>query len=197
MPDLLKESDSSLQAIQVLLAYPRVLTGQLIVKALSHNSQFHVAAHVSSGDALIAFTRHAQIHVALIAVSLAAPEDGLNALRRLRVEYSQIRPVMLMETPYRRIVVESFRLGAKGVFSMSTGGYELLCKCIQAVNEGQIWATSQELHWVVDSLLDTPQASAAVVKSDRISEFRKLSKRKFEVVNLLANEFSNRAISHS
>lgn len=186
-------------AVHVLLAYPKVLTGRLIVEALSHNRGVHVAAHVSSEDAVMAFTRHASISVALIAKNIAAPGDGLTVLRRLRAANSEIRAIMLIENPEPQVVVESFRLGAKGVFSMATSGYELLCKCIQAVHDGQIWANTQDLHWVMDSLRDMSHVQHATPASSsrRGLQIDKLSPREIDVVYLLADGLSNRDIGRA
>jgi DNA-binding NarL/FixJ family response regulator len=199
MQDRTKDANSTTQAVQILVAYPKALTGRLIVDALRNSRNFYVAAHVSSGDAVMAFIKHATIDVVLIAANLDAPGDGLDVLRRLRAGNSEIPAVMLIESPEPQTVVESFRLGAKGVFSMSTGGYELLCKCIQAVHEGQIWASTQELHWVLDSLRDVSYlpSSATPFSSPKALQFKKLSKREIDVVSLLADGLSNRDIARS
>jgi DNA-binding NarL/FixJ family response regulator len=198
MLDLVKGRSSS-AAVQVLLAFPKALTGRLIVEALNHDPAFQVAAHVSSPEAVAAFTRHANIHVALIALDLTTPGDGLDVLRRLRSDHSQIRGVLLLETPDSKTVVDSFRLGAKGVFCMATNGYDLLSRCILAVHQGQIWANTQELNWVMGALQDVDVASApsSLAKAPTLLEFKKLSKREVDVVNLLADGLSNRDIARS
>lgn len=198
MQDHVKERNTS-AAVQVLLAFPKALTGRLIVDALNHDRAFQVAAHVSSPEAVSVFTRHAVIHVALIALNLASTRDGLDVLRRLRSEHSQIRAVVLLESPDPETVVESFRLGAKGVFSMATNGYDLLSRCIRAVHQGQIWANAQELHWVMDALEEMNFASGSppLMKTSKVLELKRLSKREADVVNLLAEGLSNRDIARS
>jgi DNA-binding NarL/FixJ family response regulator len=183
----------------VLLAFPKELTGRLILEALSHDRAFHVAAHVSSPDAVITFTRHAPIHVALIALNLEAPRDGWEVLRSLRSHHIRVRSVLLLENPDPNTVVESFRLGAKGVFNMSTDGYDRLSRCILAVHEGQIWVNAQEIHWVMEALQDLDFASAppTPAKPHKVLESTKLSKRESDVVNLVADGLSNRDIARS
>jgi DNA-binding NarL/FixJ family response regulator len=199
MQDRTRDADPSPQSVQVLVAYPKALTGRLIVEALRNSHRFHVAAHVSSGDGVMAYIKHATIDLVLIAVNLEAPGDGLEVLRRLRAGNGEIPAVMLTENPEPQTVVESFRHGAKGVFSMSTCGYELLCKCIQAVRDGQIWASTQELHWVMDSLRDMSNLPSSVVPftSAKTLQFKKLSKREIDVVSLLADGLSNRDIARN
>jgi DNA-binding NarL/FixJ family response regulator len=166
-------------SIGVLVVYPKVLTGLLIAEALSRNPNFHVAAHVSSADAVIAYTTHAQLNVALIAANLTGHGDGLAVLRRVRSECKDLRVIMLFENPDPPMVIDAFRFGAKGVFCMDTNGYRLLCKSIECVHRGQIWANSQELHWVIDSLSDTliMPVNTGSANMFNVLEFKKLSKR--------------------
>ena len=199
MLPIVKERTLSNSPVEVLLVFPKALTGRLIVEALNHERDIRVSAHVSSPEAVSAFTRHADIHVALISLNLAATSDGLDVLRTLRQEHCQIRSVMLMETSDAFNVVESFRLGAKAVFSMAGSGYDLLSRCIHAVHQGQIWANVQEIHWVMDALQNVDFASgpSSLARGRKILQFEKLSKREVDVVNLLAEGLSNRDIARS
>lgn len=199
MAHTLKERTLSNGPVEVLLVFPKALTGRLIVEALNHERDIHVSAHVSSPEAVSAFTHHAEIHVALISLNLAAAGDGFEVLRTLRHEHCQIRSIMLMESSDPLSVVESFRLGAKAVFSMATSGHDLLSRCIHAVHQGQIWANVQEIHWVMDALqnVDFGSGSSSLARGRKILQFEKLSKREVEVVNLLAEGLSNRDIARS
>ena len=185
--------------IDVLIAYPKVLTGRLIAESLSHNPGFRVVGHVSSPEAVTAFTLHGKFEVVLIGLNLCGQADGLETLRRIRQECSDTRAIMLLESPDSHLVVECFRLGAKGVFSMANSGYDLLCKCILSVHQGQIWATSQELTWVLDALRTSNLASSKVIpiRTPKALELNKLSKREEEVVTLLADGLSNRDIARA
>lgn len=199
MSHIVKEKTPQYGPVQVLLAFPKGLTGRLLVEALNHERDIQVSAHVSSLEAVSAFTRHADIHVALISMNIAASLDGLDVLRSLRSEHGQIRSIMLMENSDPFNVVESFRLGAKAVFSMATSGHDLLSRCIHAVHQGQIWANVQEIHWVMDALqsIDFASAPPSLARSRKLLEFEKLSKREVDVVSLLADGLSNRDIARS
>jgi DNA-binding NarL/FixJ family response regulator len=185
--------------IDILIVYPKVLTGLLIAEALSHNPNFHVAAHVSSADAVIAYAANAPIDVVLIGTNLTRHGDGLDVLRQIRSQCNGMRSVILAENPEPAIVVEAFRFGARGVFSMANNGYQLLCKCVQCVKDGEVWINSRELHWVMNSLCDTPVgiAHSASIRVSNVLEFKKLSRREEDVVKLLADGLSNRDIARS
>lgn len=199
MSHIVKEKNLSIGPVEVLLVFPKALTGRLMVEALNHERDIHVSAHVSSPEAVRAFTRHADIHIALISLNLAASRDGLDVLRTLRHEHCKIRSIMLMETSDQANVVESFRLGAKAVFSMASSGYDLLSRCIRAVHQGQIWANVQEIHWVMEALqnVEFNSGSSSMARNEKILQFEKLSKREVDVVNLLAEGLSNRDIARS
>ena len=135
-------SASSSSELNVLVAYPKDLTGRLIAEALGRDSNFRVAAHVSSAGAVMAFAKHLSIHVALIGASLATHNDGVDIVRRLHSAQSNSRTVILLDTPDPQVTLDAYRAGAKGVFCMSRHGYEVLRECIQCVFEGQTWAKS-------------------------------------------------------
>ena len=87
------------------------------------------------------------------------------------------------------MVVEAFRAGASGIFSREESS-ELLCKCIHSVHQGQVWASSKELHFVIDALGPTQPA-----KLIRLRRSGLLTRREEGVVHLVAEGLTNRDIS--
>jgi DNA-binding CsgD family transcriptional regulator len=92
---------------------------------------------------------------------------------------------MLLESSRRETVVEAFRAGAKGVFSMSEP-LKYLCKSVRCVYQGQIWANATELAFALDALGTAPKVRA--VDSNGINL---LSKREIEVVQCVAEGLTN------
>lgn len=136
-------------AVNILIAYPKDLTGRLIAETLNRNGNYKVAAHASSASAVMAFAKHLTIHVALIAASLVTPNDGIDIIRRLSSAHSSSRTVILLDAPDPQVTLDAFRAGAMGAFCMSRNGYNVLCECIQCVIEGQMWATPQRAESVL------------------------------------------------
>jgi DNA-binding NarL/FixJ family response regulator len=114
---------------------------------------------------------------------------GLELMASLRESFPELKIVALLESPTRDVVVQAFRLGARGVFSKNAP-LKTLGKCISCVFEGQVWATAEELGFVLEALAATP--SIRPLGSVGLSQ---LSVREMEVVNCLAEGLSNREIA--
>jgi len=68
-------------------------------------------------------------------------------LRTLHLSYPQIPKVVLMAAEGRELTVQSFRLGARGLFCLADSSFQRLCECIQQVHRGEIWATGSQTAW--------------------------------------------------
>jgi two-component system nitrate/nitrite response regulator NarL len=115
--------------------------------------------------------------------------EGLGFVSELRGLHRDVNIVVLLDTLERNLVVEAFRCGARGVFCRS-GSFEALCKCILCVNEGQVWASSAELQFVLEALVDP-----LPIETRGLPNSRPLSKREEEIAHMVAEGFSNRQIS--
>jgi hypothetical protein len=76
------------------------------------------------------------------------------------------------------------------LFCFSQFPFRLLCKCIQCVHQGQVWANSEQMQYVVDVLSQVP--SLHMVNSQGI---RLLTPRQEQVVALVADGLGNRDIA--
>jgi two-component system nitrate/nitrite response regulator NarL len=114
---------------------------------------------------------------------------GFDVTRQIRASHSKSSVIMMLDSSKPTMVVEAFRAGASGVFSRDQSS-ELLCKCIHAVHQGQVWASSKELHFLIDALGPTLPAKSVCVKGLSL-----LTKREEGVVDLVAEGLTNRDIS--
>jgi DNA-binding NarL/FixJ family response regulator len=128
-----------------------------------------------------------------IAVISARLEDGplagLKVLHGLRESGHSPPVVVLLDSDDRELIVECFRSGARGVFRRSKP-FEALCKCIQVVSQGQIWADTTELRYVLEGLAKTTPISIV----NNPGPIR-LTKRQTEVIALVADGLTNREIA--
>ena len=129
-----------------------------------------------------------------VAVIGARLEDealaGFTVTREILAAHSKASVIIILDSSKPTMVVEAFRAGASGIFSRDQSS-ELLCKCIHAVHRGQVWASSKELHFLIEALGPTPPA-----KSIRLRGPVLLTKREEGVVHLVAEGLTNRDISH-
>jgi DNA-binding NarL/FixJ family response regulator len=117
------------------------------------------------------------------------PHD-LALLRRLHLAYPRTTKVLLLESCDRDLVVSAFRSGARGLFCFADSPFRALCKCIQVVHQGQIWATSQQVAHLVDLVSQVPSLRVVNVQGDNL-----LTPREEQVVALVAEGFANREIA--
>lgn len=115
---------------------------------------------------------------------------GFEVTRQVRASRSKPSVIMILDSSKAGLVVEAFRAGASGVFFRDQSS-ELLCKCIHAVRQGQVWASSKEFHFVIDALRQTQPAKPICQKTPVL-----LTKREEGVVDLVAEGMTNRDISH-
>ena len=128
-------------------------------------------------------------HVAIISADLRDGRSaGLHILRQVRDCYPHVRVVVLVESPERTVVVEAFRAGADGVFSRLEP-FEMLCKCIYVVCGGQIWASNEQMRFVIEAI----RSGGRPIKN--ANGTRLLTKREEELVQLVAEGLTNRDIS--
>src|SRR5262249_15862537 len=89
--------------------------------------------------------------IALFAVNASdGPGTRFKLLREYRQKRPAVRCIMLLDRSDREQVVEAFSSGVMGICGRDDS-CELLCKCIDRVHNGQIWANSEQLHYVLET----------------------------------------------
>jgi len=183
----LSESD---EIIRVLAADSNRMNSQLLAAALERDKRFQVLDPVSDSRALLAVVAKEKPAVVVVSAELDDnPRKGFEVARELHALRSETRVVMLLDTPERTQVVESFRAGARGVFSRSDS-LKSLAKCIYCVSQGQVWANSKELRYLLEALGEALPMRMIDAKGAVL-----LSRREQEVVRCVAEGLSNREIA--
>ncbi len=111
-------------------------------------------------------------------------------LRRLHLSHPESATIVLTESYDRDFVISAFRSGARGIFCLADTQFRLLCRCIQRVADGQIWANSEQLNFLLEMVSQVP--SVRVVNSRGLQI---LTPREEQVVALVAESLSNRDIA--
>jgi DNA-binding NarL/FixJ family response regulator len=174
----------------VLVADASRMDCQLLAGAIQRASHVRVIGCATSSREVLSSVQTSRPDVAVISARL---EDGVLAgfklLRELRRLRAGSRIVLVLDADERDLVVAAFRSGARGIFCR-TGSSKELCKCIEKVHDGQIWANSAQMEYIVDALMQAPAPRAMHTKGTVV-----LSKREEQVCGLAAAGLSNREIS--
>jgi DNA-binding NarL/FixJ family response regulator len=131
-----------------------------------------------------------EIDVALICSDPHGPELCLPAIRRIHLARPHVRTVLLCDVLSSESVVNAFRSGARGVFCHADARFRDLCKCIRCVHEGQVWANSQQLGYLLAVLTHVPSLRVLNSNGDHL-----LTGREEQVVALVSDGLSNREVA--
>ena len=151
-------------AIAVLIADSNRMQAQLLTSALRRRSEFRVStcpvdiasilqAVVSTPARVVVLSLNHSVNIA----------SQMAAMRRVHFSHPAVAKVLLVESYDRELVVSAFRSGARGIFCISDAHFRLLCRCIQRVAGGQIWANTEQMTFLLDLVSEVP--SLRVVNS--------------------------------
>ncbi len=176
--------------VRVLVADSSRIHTHLLADVLKRDPLLEVIPFDSDSGNLVAAVTALNTDVLIISANLdEQPARGLEIIRDLRPLGSRVRAVVLMDSLKDEVVLNAFRVGARGIFSKRQP-VELLCKCVHCVYQGQVWASSREMALALDAL-----ASAPVLRAVNAHGLSLLSKREVQVVRCLAEGLSNRQIA--
>lgn len=178
-------------ALCVLIADSNRMQAQLLTRALRRRPEFRIATCRVETAAIL---HSVSSHPAQVALFSFSPGDGLVAslatLRRFHFSHPDIVKVLLTESTDRELVVNAFRCGARGVFCITEANLRLLCKCIQRVASGQVWADAEQLRYLLDSVVEIPSSRVLNAQGDSL-----LTPREEQVVALVVEGLGNRPIA--
>ena len=177
--------------ISVLVAESNQMGSQLMAAAFrGQERRMQVEVVAADSATIVKALQKKRPQIAVISVRLQdGPVAGLKVLHDLCAGEHSVPVVLLLDSEDRELIVECFRSGARGVFCRSKP-FEALCKCIQVVSQGQIWADTRELQYVLEALAETTRMPIV----NNPGPIR-LTKRQTEVIALVADGLTNREIA--
>jgi DNA-binding NarL/FixJ family response regulator len=187
----LSKSSGRASTVKVFIADGSQLSCQLIAAAVRRGRyRTRVVGYATDAVGIRNGLAENDADVAVIGARLENEDlAGFQVTREILASRSKPSVIMILDSNKPAMVVEAFRAGACGVFSRDQSS-ELLCKCIHAVHKGQVWASSQELHFVIEALGQAPLTRSISVRGTGL-----LTKREEGVVHLVAEGMTNRGIS--
>lgn len=184
-------SSATSEAVGVLVADSNRMQAQLLSTALRRHPEFHVHTCAMDPDSIARAIAAESPRVALL--SFGSPVncgDAIAILRQFHLAYPSIGKVLLGDATEREVVINAFRSGARGIFSLADASVRLLCKCIVRVSEGQIWANTEQLNYIMDLITEVPSLRVLNSKGRHL-----LTPREEQVVALVAEGLSNRQVA--
>jgi two-component system, NarL family, nitrate/nitrite response regulator NarL len=178
-------SFSTDNSIFVLLADTTHMSTQLLVESLRQDNRFEVAGASVGSEEFFAACIDSGPQVAVIGIRPnGSARSDFELVRRSLALHQQLRVIVLLDSSEDELVVESFRAGARGIVCRNDG-IASLRQCIYAVHMGEIWATDDQLRYLLEvfSRGSVPDNGSAL-----------LSKRELDVARCVAQGMTNRDI---
>jgi DNA-binding NarL/FixJ family response regulator len=176
--------------IRVLIFDTTKMGCQLLAHMLEA-SPYNVKAVGSFTDEVLGLASSLpEADIALITVNAVdAPGSRFKLLREIRQGRPTMRCILLLERCEREQVVESFSSGVMGICGRNES-CEVLCKCIHRVHHGQVWANSEQLHYVLESFCAGNRLRLIDAHGNAL-----LTRREQSIVRLVAEGLRNREIA--
>ena len=171
--------------MRVVIAEDAVLVREGIARVLS-NAGFEVVAEVGDAEELLASVREHRPDVAVVDIRMppGGADDGLVAAQQIRTEMPDVGILVLSQYVDEHYVMRLLEGGAEGVgylLKNRVGEVERFTDAVTRVAEGGSALDPEVVSHMVGSRSDEPLAT--------------LSPREREVLELMAEGYSNRAIA--
>ena len=112
--------------------------------------------------------------------------SAVSILDALPDRHKDAKVIVLTEKPGYAEVISLFRAGVRGILCSEDLRFDLLCKSIRCVYQGQIWASNEQLAYLVSSV-SRPKSTDVTDSKGRPL----LTAREQQVLHLLADGLSN------
>jgi DNA-binding NarL/FixJ family response regulator len=167
------------------------MQAQLLTSALRRRSEFRISTCAVDAPSILQAVASVSAKVVLFSLNHSISAAGqMAALRRVHLSFPCVAKVLLVESYDRELVVSAFRSGARGIFCISNTQFRLLCRCIQRIAGGQIWANTEQLNFLFELVSEVPSLRLVNSRGHRL-----LTPREQQVVALVAEGLSNRDIA--
>ena len=179
----------STQVPRIVLGEATPMQCELLANALKKDRQFHVIGTAADSKNLLQRINELEPSVAVLSVDLQdGPRTGLSVLAETHAKCRRTQCVVLLDRSDRNLVVAAFRNGARGVFFRAQP-IEQLRKCLRVVHQGQIWADTREMNYILEAFSHV--SPVHLFDRDRKSL---LTHREKDVAHLVAEGLTNREI---
>jgi len=177
-------------SIRVLLADSNQTQAQLLSSALRRQPGLSVTCCRSELSNCLQALRSSQVDAVLLSDSPTDHNHLIDTLRGLHGSYPHIGLIVLLDSYDRNLVVDSMRAGARGLFCRASQPFRALCRCISVVYQGQLWASTEQISYMIEAL-KSPSPTRVMNAKGEVP----LTPREDQVVILVAEGIRNREIA--
>ena len=183
-------SGSSRDQIRVLVADSNQTQSQLLSSALRRHLSFKITCSRGDLSDCLQALRSTPVDIVLLGDGPNNHDRVIETLRGLHANHPRLGLVLLMDSYDRNLVVDAMRAGVRGLFCRACQPFRALCRCISVVHQGQFWANTEQISFVIDALISAPAARVINAKGQGL-----LAPREEQIVNLVAEGIGNREIA--
>jgi two-component system, NarL family, nitrate/nitrite response regulator NarL len=176
--------------IRVLIGDSSFMASQLLAEALRREGRFNVIGCAATWNE-VAASLSAAPQVIVLAANFEKPGGGLEVPAKIAGRPCPAVVILLDGGSDSGLIVQAFRAGVRGVFSRAQSVAEM-CKCIECVARGQIWASGEQVNYVLEGL-----KHSLLPHSSNGAGMNLLSVREQQVVRYLCDGLSNRDIARA
>jgi len=178
------------RATPILVAERSSMQCELMARALGTDHEFQIVGTASDSKEALRLAHQSEPGIAIVSADLEdGPSAGLEVIAKLRAQSWRTQCVALLDRSDRKLVVDAFRSGARGIFFRAQS-YDMFHKCLRTILEGQVWVNTREMNYLLEAL-SSPQSLNMVDSNGKTL----LTPRESEVARLVAEGLSNREIA--
>jgi DNA-binding NarL/FixJ family response regulator len=183
-----RTTGASCAPIRVLIADSNQTQSQLLGSALRRQPGMAITSCRSELSACLQALRSAPVDIVLLGDG--ASDQLIETLRGLHSGYPDVRLILLLDSCDRSLVVTALRAGARGLFCRECQPFRALCRCISVIHQGQFWANTEQIGYMIEELTSGPSPRVINVKGVVL-----LTPREEQVVSLVSEGIGNRQIA--
>jgi DNA-binding NarL/FixJ family response regulator len=183
-------SDATRGLIRVLVADSNQTQSQLLSSALRRQPGLRVTCCSNRLSDCLEALQSAPADVVAMSDEPSNHDQLMEVLRGLHSSYPHLRLILVLDSYDRSLVISAMRAGARGLFCRASQPFRALCRCITVVHQGQFWANTEQISYLVEAL--SLNYSPRVVNAKGVGL---LTPREEQVVNLVVEGISNRKVA--
>jgi len=178
------------KSIRVLVADSNQTQSQLLSSALRRQGHLKVSGCRGELSHCLEALRATTVDIVLLGDCSTDHEQLVGMVRGLHASYPLVPVILLLDSYDRNLVVNAMRGGARGLFCRSRQPFRALCRCISLVHEGQLWANTEQVGFLIEALNSTSQRRVTDVKGACV-----LTPREDQIVSLVSEGIGNREVA--